>query len=297
MKLQKPISLILALVLLFSIVPLQAAAQTESAGSQTVTKQTTVNAGESVSVWNTDIAQNAVDSNKITVQAAEGSSYDVVFAEDSGTAAALAYYMESFTWETADYIRPDKDAEDGMLVSLFVHSGSVTLTVESNGEDLDAEPLKLYAGDSTPLDYTFLEKGQAADTVLPDKCSLTNVTVVLLGTSGTEIRRVVNADGHDYDTYRFSNADGALFDTYSNGSKIGTQLLPVSCIAAIDLDLYFGAMFVIPASDALRRVGTVKVTKGTAIYASPSIKERDESKLTSWATATPPLWRQARRSL
>ena len=245
-----------------------------------------VNAGESVSVWNDDIDASSVSSNEITVEVSEGTAYDCVFAEDAGTAAALSYCTESFKYATADYIKPDKDGNDGMLVWIYVRSGSVTLTVYSSVYDATDMPLTPYVEDGSPLDYTYLQNDQAADTLLSDKCSLTNITLLLYGTVGTEIRRVINEETQDYDTYRFTSTDNVLVDSYANGAKTGTQSIPVSSLTAIDLDLYVGATVVIPASDGLHRVGTVKVTSGSAIYASPRIKAREESKQTWWMFAT-----------
>ena len=172
--------------------------------SETVAGQITVSADEGVSVWNTDIAQNAVALNRIVVQATNGSSYDAVFAQDSKTAAALAYCTESFEYETADYIKPDKDAADGMLIWIYVRSGSVTLTVESSEPSVDA-PLTAYSEDSSPLNYTLLEKYQSVDTLLTDSCGLSNISIVMLGTFGAQLWRVIDENEQNYDLYRFTN--------------------------------------------------------------------------------------------
>ena len=279
MKLKRTLSLILTLVMLAALAPTAAFADDTSTLSS---KYVTVNAGEGVSVWNTDISNGGVTSNRIIVHASDDAVYDAVFPEDAGTAAALAYCSESFEYMTADYIKPDKDGNDGMLVWVYVRSGSVELKVVSSLRNADGSAIKPYREDSSPLDYTFLKTDQAADTLISDKCSLTNVTLVLFGTDGAEIRRVIDGDGHDYDTYRFSNVLVCV-DSYADGAKTGTGSLPVSFAAAIGLEPYFGAKVVIPASEDLRRVGTVKVTNGSGIYAAPRIKARDAANLISWS--------------
>ena len=257
--------------------------------SETRSAHVTVNEGQSIAVWNDDIAGGCVQSNRFIVQAGENTVYDCVFAQDSETAAVLSFCSESFEYETADYIPPDRDGNDGMLVWIYVRSGSLTLTVKSTGMNLGAVPLKPYAEDGSPINYTFLNKDQAADTLLSDECSLENITLILFGTEGAEIRRVIDADGHDYDTYRFISSSDVLVDSYTNGAKTGTKSLPVSFLAVIDFDLYLGTTVVIPASDSLHRVGTVKVTNGSAIYAAPRIGEHDGSKLTSWELGGDPF--------
>ena len=238
--------------------------------------QITLNAGEGVSVWNTDIAANNVESNRIVVQAAEGSSYDAVFAQDAETAAALAYCSQSFEYETSDYIKPVASAADGMLVWIYVACGSVTLTVESSEPSVES-PLAAYTEDSSPLDYALLEKGQSADTVLTDSCGLSNISLVMLGTVDAEFRRVIDEDGQDYDVYRFTNT-ALLIDSYADGAKAGTRSIANSFFTAVDLEMYSGALLVIPASDTLKRAGKMKVTNGSVIYASPKIVTRDVSK-------------------
>ena len=116
MKSRKITALLLVFCLIIIYTPLSAFAE----GGEIRTMEIVVNAGESISVWNTDIAASGVTSNTITVLIEDGTDYDMVFPEGSGTAAMLSHCQEGIDgWYTADYIKADDNAADGMLLRLY----------------------------------------------------------------------------------------------------------------------------------------------------------------------------------
>ena len=138
--------LLLVLCMTAALAPFAAFAEEE-----TRTMRFAVNAGQSIAVWNDDIAASGVTSNKITVQVDEGTYYDAVFPESSDTAAALSYHSEGLLWETSDYVKTDVRTGDGMLIWISVSAGQALLTVESTGQGMGAQALSPYAMSSSPL--------------------------------------------------------------------------------------------------------------------------------------------------
>ena len=159
MKTKKILSLLIAIGMIMTLSPFAAFAD----GEETRTMQIVVNAGETVSVWNTNIAASGITSNTITVLVEDGTSYDIMFPEAEGTAAALSYYTVGIdAWQTPEYIKADIMDACGMLVWITVHSGAALLTVESTGTGLSEEPLTPYIEDVLPIDYYKMSSGQTA---------------------------------------------------------------------------------------------------------------------------------------
>ncbi len=159
MKTKKTISLLLVLCLIIVYTPLSAFAES----GEIRTMEIVVNAGESISVWNTDISEGGVISNKITVYSESGSDYDIVFPESADTAAAVVRRSEGLEWETAEYIKPDKDGNIGMLVHIRVNTGKAILRIESKTGSVGENVLKPYTEDILPLSDSVVSSGQSAE--------------------------------------------------------------------------------------------------------------------------------------
>ncbi len=97
MKLKKFLSLFVVIGMILTLTPFPAIADAE----ETRTMEITVNAGESISVWNTNIAGSGVTSNTVTVLVENGTDYDIVFPEGSGTAARRAINITQFFLKNA----------------------------------------------------------------------------------------------------------------------------------------------------------------------------------------------------
>lgn len=278
MKSRKIVSLILTLCLIIADAPLSAFAES----GEMRTMEIVINAGESISVWNTDIAASGVASNTITVLVEDGTDYDMVFPEGSGTAAMLSHCQEGIDrWNTADYIKADNSAADGMLLRLNVNSGTARLRIESRGSNLSAEPLTPYTDDGEIFSYLSAEKDQTADFYLPQNCNLSNITLMMCATVGTEIKRIIDTTTNGYELYGFTQ-ESLTVCSYSDGSKTGSFAIPYTSAYAKDGEIYYCAKVIVPEGTYAYNVGSMKTVEGSAFYLTPEFAHRDETKRTAW---------------
>ena len=272
--------LLLVLCMACALAPFEALAVGEKI---TYTMQKVVKTGESVAVWNDDIAASGVTSNKITVQITEGSNYDIVFPENASAAGALSHYTAGIdVWETDAYIKAEAAAGDGMLVWIKVNAGKVLLTVESTmNEDAGVNPLSLYAMSSSPLSYSSVSTWQALDYFLPQHCSLSNITMILGMTDDAEIERTASVQNGRYESYRCEESR-LVVSSYENDRKISTHTVPCSSALLFDNKVYNCAAMLYPAGSAFKDLGAMKVLAGSAIVGIPRIVERDTTKYIAW---------------
>ena len=210
------------------------------------TMEIVVSEGESISVWNTDIAASGVTSNTITVLVEDGTDYDIVFPEGSEAAAMLSHYQKGIdAWQTADYLKSDKSAADGMLLRLNVNKGTVLLRIESRGNNMSAEPLTPYTDDGGPFAYLSAEKDQTVDFFVPYNCSPSNITLMICGESETEIKRITDTAAGGYELYEFTQGSLTV-GSYSDGKKTGSFAIPYTSVYAKDGEIYHCAKIIVP---------------------------------------------------
>lgn len=278
MKLKKFLSLFVVIGMIMTLTPFPTFADAE----ETRTMEITVNAGESISVWNTNIAASGVTSNTVTVLVENGTDYDIVFPEGSGTAAMFFHYQKGIdAWNTADYIKADDSAIDGMLIRLNVNSGTALLRIESRGNNLSESPLAPYTDDGELFACLNAEKDQTADFCLPQNCNLSNITLMMCAKIGTEIRRITDTAMNCYELYDFTQ-DSLTVSSYLNGKKAGSFAIPYTSIYAKDGGIYYGAKVVVPKGTYGYNVGSMKTVEGSAFYLTPELAERNEAKRTVW---------------
>lgn len=280
MKSRRITALLLVFCLIIIYMPLSAFA--ESGEMRTMEMEIVINAGESISVWNTDIAASGVASNTITVLVEDGTDYDIVFPEGSGTAALLSHSQTGIdAWQTSDYLKSDKNAADGMLVRLNVNEGKALLCIESRGNHLSAEPLTPYTDDGELFAYVSAEKDQTADFCLPQNCNLSNITLMMCGTVGTEIKRITDTTTNGYELYGFAQ-ESLTVSSYSNSNKTGSFAIPYASAYAKDGEIYYCAKVVVPKGTYAYNVGSMKTVEGSAFYLTPEFAHRDETERTAW---------------
>ncbi len=279
MKLKRTLSILLSLVMMLGMLPFAAFSDSRGVVQSYSSYYFTVNEGESIAVWETDVASSN-KSNYINVEITDDASYDIVFPEDDDTLAALAFYQYGINnWSTHDLFVPDATANKGMLLWISVNSGSARISVRTTSETLFP-----YVADSSPLDYYQVTEGQSASFQQSLDCNISNLSLVTFGTLGSEIKRTAVEGDCNYELYRFTREE-ILIDSYVDGAKSDTLAVPYTSVIAVDDTLFHCARVIFPGNDTVRDAGVLKVTSGEVIIAAPVIPEFDETNKTDWMPA------------
>ncbi|MBQ9544024.1 MAG: dockerin type I repeat-containing protein [Clostridia bacterium] len=280
MRFKKAFSLILAALMTFSPAAFGAGAD---AAEREIKSAIIVNAGESVAVWNTDIAQNGVDRNSVRLTATGNVSFDVIFAEETGIATAFTdcTVNNCFVRETRGYISAGADGNEGMLVWVKVFSGKVLLEITSIGADPVPEPLTAFASDDM-LDRFSASVQQYAEYVLPSDSSQTFISLALRGTVGTEIMRTTDSQTGSYELFRFMD-DKLWVDGYPGGKKDRTRSFAYRSTSVTDNgEITKCAALLLPVGQSERTTGMMITRNGTAFYSVPAISSPDPQRRLGW---------------
>ena len=246
--------------------------RTRSDGSA-LTKQFIVNAGDKVAVWNEDIAASGISDYTVELLAHENARYDIVFADEDGTVAALTEHTENITWTSDNYFRPTADSNAGMLFWIDVKYGRVDLTVMIRGSGIRDDSLTAYRTSDRPLEYSAAEEGQNSNIIMPAGSSMSALTLALCASSGTEIRRDLDTQANNYEKYSFLD-DKLSVSSYENGLKAKETLFPYTANTLIGCEFYNCVTLLLPPGSQQNNVGNMRIVSGSVIFATPRLPDR-----------------------
>ena len=274
-------AMILTLVLIINLIPLIAQAEVTATGYVWICE------GQGVAVWNVNLSASKSMSNTIAVQADEGTRYDIVLAsgtEENPSAACVSNSAEDMCYRTSSYIKQTSSSNEGMLLWIRVRSGRVCLRIDSTSSTGKTEYLQLYQVAGNPVSLHKAEKGTTCDFVLSDQVNLVSIPLLICGTNGTQIKRILSEEKNNYELYKFSGRKLYCY-TYTAGKKTSSASLPYISKIVLDGQTCLAAYVQFIPSSATGRSGEMQTTKGMAVYGVLHLADRRQGTRRDWESA------------
>ena len=269
---------ILILVLFMGMIPLHAQA------ARTASMYKVIGSGSSVVVWNENLSDYGAISNTITVQVVSGTRYDIVIPSESdgaSSAVCAANQGKGMGYQTSSFFKPSPNSNRGMLLWIRVRSGKVRLRIDSTSNSGNTSCLKAYVVKGEPISFYEVAKKKSANFLL--STDLARIPLLMCGTNGTKVKRVLSAATNTYELYNFS-VSSLTCTTYRNGKKTKTQKYAYqSEISSMGNSYKVAYVQMIPSS-VTRKSGEMQTTRGAAMYGAFHLT--NQGIQTEWAQAS-----------
>ena len=237
-----------------------------SASAQVYDDEKVLEAGESWYIRNVDIAGSRINKNSFTITPlGTGTKYDVIYARGTSSdpyvkmAVNLTSTLKS--GYTSAYIKNGSDGNVGTLAGIRVRSGSVEVSVRQSGGGAFA--LK-WANNNTPLVVLRRLTGKKARFQMEDG-NLKNIPLILCGTYGAKIRRILSITDRNYEIYSFGKKKMTR-TVYRGGRKAEVKSFSYQSKCSVQGDQYFCVLMYFVPSASERSTGWMQTTKGKALF-------------------------------
>ena len=191
----KAVSLVAGLVLLAAFAPQLAFAAGESPVGSI---NETIEAGNGFDVLVVDPSGNS-SSTVVATPIGSGATYDVVYISGTAESPVVSFYpsrAEALTLENTSIRLPSPyTPEKGLLLRLYVRTGSVQVQVSSNSQDVS---YIAYAITESPLHYGTVAKADFVDG------SVSGKRISIGATESAQLRQTIDEATRTYSVFSFT---------------------------------------------------------------------------------------------
>jgi uncharacterized protein YxeA len=236
----------------------------------TAKAKTTVTGGQCCYLKIKDIKGSGVTSHYFKIQPKSGTRYDLIYAYDNSgkTRAGMFWnYGKAFTSpNTNAYIKNKASANAGVILGIRVRSGSVDIQTVCTGSKTKNYIVKDSRSSSRPpLVHTRVQTGHSVAFRMTAG-NLAAMPLILSGTKGTSMRRIISSSQNKYAVYTF-NASYATVTNYVDGKRSGSQkqMKYYSSFTNSGKKFYCTFLDFAPSGSSFY-TGEMQTTRGTMFY-------------------------------